>query len=178
MLLVALLVLSGVAQAQKPTVEFPIIGTWFDVPTTLEGFIDGSDAAVIARVTAVDDRSKDLRARTVYDARVGGVIKEHRNLSSNIHICRGIGTEEQANRIVKRYEPELPAFSAGAEYMLFLRWDEGSQCFWLMYGPPSAGTFDRNGTFKPFTEHAALGRLKGLNRDAVLAESAAARSRR
>lgn len=174
--LIAVLLLAPNAQAQKPTVEAPIVSDYWNIPETLEGFIAASQAAVIAKIIAVDDSSINRKARTVYQARVWKTLKEHQNLGQHLEVCRAIGKEEMPDKIVRYYEPNLPAFSPGSEYLLFLRWDDRTDCFWPMFGPPSVGVFDQNGVFRSFNKHPVLQSLNGLSRDAVVGRAAAGRT--
>lgn len=163
------------AQRQKPVVEVPVIGDFYDVPRTLEGFVEQAHAAAIVHVQRAVDAQVGRASRTTYRVEVTVILKPHEQLGSIVQVCRGIGSVEQADRIVRRYEPHFPAFTVGTDYLLFLRWSPDSTCFWPMFGAPSAAMFDETGHLKPFTPHPALQPLRGLDRDNVAAKVAAVR---
>ncbi len=172
---VGVVILTSNTLAQKPTVPAPLFADYWNVPQTIGGFMAASHAVVIGSITAVDESSANRKARTVYRAKALTTLKEHHNLSGDFEVCRAIGTEEMPDKIVRYYEPHLPAFSTASEYLLFLRWDERTRCFWPMFGPPSVGVFDRNGVFSSFTKHPALRSVDGLPREAVIAALVASR---
>jgi hypothetical protein len=159
---------------QKRTVELPVMVDYYNVPTTLEGLLGSADAVVIARITSSRDRTTEKRPLTEHGFRLVRAFKEHPRLMPRARVCQAIGTVELPDRILTRYDPHFPAFTPDSEYLLFLSWDEGTECFWPKFGPSSAAAFDGAGLVKPFTSHPALDGLKGLNGDKLGARIAAA----
>jgi hypothetical protein len=146
--------------SQKPVVESPVMAD-FIVPATLRAFIEQSDAVVVARVSQSRDVSRERRPRTEYRMEILNTFKENSNLRATTTICRGIGTIESRERVVKVFEPTFPAFEGGASYLLFLRWDDESRCFWPAFGAPGAATITADSHIEPFVDHPAIQSLKG-----------------
>jgi hypothetical protein len=162
---------------QKPVVDSPIIADVYDLPTTLNGLIARADAVVVARITRVTDVSQGGRARTDYRIELVSVVKEHANLGTQSVVCRAIGRVEQPNRVLRVYQPNLPDFEQGREYLLFLSWQGDKGCFTPAFGPPGAAVMEPAG-LKPFAGHPALRELEGMKAAEVskrLAQAASAK---
>jgi hypothetical protein len=154
--------------AQKPVIQSPIVAEPYNLPSTLEGFIARSDAVILARVIRARDVSEPRRARTAYDMAVVQTIKEHKNVDQTTTVCRPIGTLDYPDKTVKVYQPHLPNFEVGTEYLLFLTWDERNGCFSLTFGPPGVALIDQGGRFRAVVDHVVLQSLSGLGRAQVL----------
>lgn len=162
------------AQQEKRVVEMPIIADVRDMPTTLDGFVARSDAVVIARARTAEDRSMHRRAKTVYRMRLVSAMKEHAQLAAEFNVCRAVGRLEQPDRVVKVYQPHMPDFEVGGEYLLFLSWNDEQDCFFPSLGPPSMVMFGSSGKAKSYAKHPVTEGLTGLDREQVRTRVAAA----
>ena len=165
------------AQSRKPVIDSPIVADPYNMPSTLEGLIDRADAVVIARIKRARDVSAQ-QARTDYEIQLVETIKAHQELTASPVVCRAIGTVEKPNRIVRVFQPNFPGFQPGAEYLLFLGWDETKRCFYPDFGAAGSALMDGVDGLKPFVPHPAIGALKGFQRaDAVRSLNAARKLR-
>jgi hypothetical protein len=150
------------SSSQKPVVDMPIVADAYNPPSTLDDLVARSDAVIIARIKRAIDRSSGQQARTDYEIVLSETVKGHVELTSTAVVCRGIGTIDQPHRTVRVFQPNFPAFQPGAEYLLFLRWDDAKKCFFSEFGPTGSALVDRVSGVKPFVSHPAIGALKGL----------------
>jgi hypothetical protein len=169
--------IAGAGVSQKPVIDSPIVGDVYDLPKTLDGLYERADAVVIARIVAANDRSQPKKARTDYEIDLVAVMKEHIRLDDNSIVCRAIGTVEYPDRIVRVFQPRLPGFERGNQYLLFLKWEEARGCFTPAFGPPGAALMDPVAGLQPFIEDHPLSALKGLTTAQVARRVAQAQKR-
>jgi hypothetical protein len=179
MMALSLFASSAGAPLQKPVVDSPIIGDVYNPPTSLEAMIERADAVVIGTIGATTEKpdARKRQARTDYELVVKRAVKEHPQLHGNTVVCRpGIGSFEDKDRVVRRYQPGMPEIRSGGDYLLFLAWDESHSCFGLAFGTISVGGFSEQGKLRDFRPHPAFTELEGLGPVEVAAKLQNART--
>lgn len=169
-----------IVQAQgsaKPTVDSPIL-LHYQVPASLDEFVERADAVVVARITGARDRSAVRRARTEYDVELLRVLKEHNSLSGASKVCRPIGVAEHPDRLVRRFQPGFPGFAVGTRYLLFLAWNEQDGCFSEAFGPPGVAVIDEATGLQPLVRDPVLNQLRGFDEGRLSAHFASLPKRR
>jgi len=153
-------------EAQKPVVDALIRGENFHTADTLTALVKTSDGIVVARVVSTKDRSsaKPKRFRTEYTLVVVDALRPHPQLVNGVGVCRPGGAIEYPDHILRYDPPGTPKLSDGREYLLFLRWNEDTNCFWPVDDGIGILAVAGDGRLEPLKAHRANEGLRGVSK--------------
>jgi hypothetical protein len=164
LLAVCLFIMGAGPEAQKPVVRLPLKGDSFIAGlNTVEDLATAADAVIVGQVVGVRNASADGRPRTSYTVRVLEVLKGHRPTPAEVTVLRGTGVVEYPDRTVVYEDPELPEFTSGARYLLFLRWNGPTAGYWIVQASVGAAAIDSESHLKTVGRHPVSRMLKGMS---------------
>jgi hypothetical protein len=125
----------------QPTTEEEIVVCYVDVPSTLDGGTSKAHAIVRARLGDAEVRTRLSPSPVVYTAHtleIVEVLKGHPRYPIPFEVLRHGGDLVTSNGTKRFVERAFPAFEAGAEYLLFLYWNDYLKTYEPAFGPDAA----------------------------------------